>query len=71
MKTISKIETKTFYKVESTENIFSPPSFNTLEKAKKYISETPNKGDKKYYTWYSTTLYITKVTQTTEIIQIN
>ena len=68
MKTISKIETKTFYKVESTEKVFSPPSFNTLEKAEKYISETRTKGNKKYYTWYATTLYITKVTQTIEII---
>mgnify|MGYP003141393403 CR=1 FL=1 len=59
-------QTKTFYKVESTENIFSPPSFKTLEEAKKYILETPNKGDKDYYSWYATTLYINKVTQIIE-----
>jgi hypothetical protein len=68
MKTIIKKETNTFYRVESTEKIFSPPSFNTLKEAQQYIKDTPKKGNKEYYTWYATTLYINKVTQVTEKI---
>jgi len=63
-----KNQTKTFYRVESTENIFSPPSFNTLEEAQQYIKDEPKTGNKEYYTWYATTLYINKITQVIEKI---
>ena len=68
IKTKMQNQTRTFYKVESTENIFSPPSFNTLKEARQYILDMPKKGDKEYYTWYATTLYINKITQITERI---
>ena len=65
------MKTTVFYKVESTENIFSPPSFNTLKEAQQYIKDKPKTGNKEYYTWYATTLYITKVTQVVEKIELN
>lgn len=64
---------KTFYRVSYPQHFFSSRDFQTLSEAKNYISKTANhKGEKSDYEYWkevASTMYIEKITQTTETIK--